>query len=196
MHLTSSPVDWYAARAAGVVAYVLLTSVVLIGIAMAGKVRMRRWPRFAIEDVHRFGGLLIGTFVGLHVLTVAIDSFTRFSIAQLLVPFAASYRPLWTALGIVAAELLVALAVANRYRSRLPHRFWRRAHYLNFAVWGLATLHTVGAGTDRAAPWLVLLVVVSTAGGCAAVVWRVARSRSLAPARTVSARRLSATTRG
>src|SRR5439155_14684712 len=120
VHLTSSPVDWYAARAAGVVAYVLLTAVVLIGIAMAGKVRMRRWPRFAIEDVHRFGGLLIGTFVGLHVLTVAIDSFTRFSIAQLLVPFAASYRPLWTALGIVAAELLVALAVTNRYRSRLP----------------------------------------------------------------------------
>ena len=33
MHLTSSPVDWYAARAAGIVAYVLLTVVVSIGIS-------------------------------------------------------------------------------------------------------------------------------------------------------------------
>ena len=32
MHLTSNPIDWYAARAAGVVAYVLLTVVVSLGI--------------------------------------------------------------------------------------------------------------------------------------------------------------------
>ena len=31
MHLTTSSVDWYAARAAGVVAYVVLTLVVVLG---------------------------------------------------------------------------------------------------------------------------------------------------------------------
>ena len=40
MHLTSSPVDWYAARAAGIVAYLLLSSVVLLGLTMA-----LRWIR-------------------------------------------------------------------------------------------------------------------------------------------------------
>jgi len=26
-----------------------------------------RWPRFSLEDVHRFIGLLVGTFVAIHV---------------------------------------------------------------------------------------------------------------------------------
>jgi methionine sulfoxide reductase heme-binding subunit len=176
VHLTSSAADWYAARAAGVVAYVLLTLVVVVGIALAGQVRPRRWPRFAIEEVHRFGGLLIGTFVALHVVTIAADSLAGFSVAQLVVPLAAHYRPFWTALGIVAAELLLALAVANRYRSRLPYRFWRRTHYLNFAVWALATLHAAVGGTDRSSPWLVLLVLSSTAAVCGATVFRIGRA--------------------
>ena len=74
MHLTSSPIDWYAARAAGIVAYSLLTGVVLLGLTTAGKKRLARWPRLVLVDVHRFGGLLAGTFVGIHVLAIAIDA--------------------------------------------------------------------------------------------------------------------------
>ena len=172
MHLTASPVDWYAARAAGVVAYLLLTSVVVLGLALAGKARIQGWPRFAVEDVHRFGGLLTGAFVALHVATIGIDSFVGFSLTQLVVPFAASYRPFWTWLGFVALELLIALAIANRFRDRLSYRFWRRTHYLNFAVWGLATVHTLGAGTDRGSAWLLPLVIASTASVCVAAVLR------------------------
>jgi len=36
VHLTSSPAAWYAARAGGVVAYVLVTSVVLLGVWLYG----------------------------------------------------------------------------------------------------------------------------------------------------------------
>ena len=78
MHLTSSPVDWYAARAAGVVAYVLLTIVVSFGLTMSSRRRLERWPRFALEEVHRFGGILVGTFIAIHVVTIAIDSYLRF----------------------------------------------------------------------------------------------------------------------
>jgi sulfoxide reductase heme-binding subunit YedZ len=164
VHLTSSPVDWYAARAGGVVAYVLLSAVVSLGLGMAGKKRMKRWPRFALEDVHRFGGLLVGTFVALHVATIAIDSWLPFSPTALVLPLVSRYKPLWTGLGIVAAELLLALAVTNHYRDRrLSYRFWRKAHYLNFAVWGAATLHGLGSGTDRSAPWFLALEAAAVA---------------------------------
>jgi len=163
MHLTSSPVDWYAARAAGITAYVLLSVVVSLGATMAGKRTIERWPRFALEDVHRFGGLLVGTFVGIHVVTIAIDSYLPFTLTQLVVPFTDRYRPLWVGLGIVAAELLLALAVTNRYRRRLPYRFWRRAHYLNLAVWSLATVHGISTGTDRSAPWLLAVYAPAVA---------------------------------
>ena len=162
MHLTASPVDWYAARAAGVVAYVLLTCVVSLGLTMSSKRTMQRWPRFALEDVHRFGGILVGVFVAIHVVTIAIDSYLRFSVAAIVVPFVTTYRPLWTALGIVAAELLLALAVTNRLRNRrLSYDTWRRLHYANFAVFVAATLHGLAAGTDRGTWWLLALQTVA-----------------------------------
>jgi len=175
VHLTTSPVDWYAARAAGVAAYLLVSTVVCIGITMAGKKRLERWPRFALEDVHRFGGLLVGTFVIIHVATIAIDAYLPFSVASIVVPFVAVYRPIFTALGIVAAELLLALAVTNHYRDRLPHRYWRRAHYLNFAVWTGATVHGLGGGTDRSTPWLMGIFAAAVAAVLVAISWRFLR---------------------
>ena len=177
MHLTSNPVDWYAARAAGITAYLLLSGVVLLGLTMAGRKAFPQWPRFTVEDVHRFGGLLVGSFVAIHVVTVAIDSWLPFSLQSLVVPFISRYRPLWVGLGIAAAELLLALAVTNHYRRRLPYTYWRRAHYLNFAVWGAATVHGIGSGTDRSAPWALAVFATAVSAVSAAIVWRVARAR-------------------
>ena len=180
MHLTSNPVDWYAARAAGIAAYVLLTMVVCLGLTLAAKAPGRRWPRwpaFAVEDVHRVGGLLVGTFIAIHIVTIAVDSFLPFSPLQLIVPLTAAYRPIWTGLGIAAAELLLALAVTNRYRRRLSHIVWRRAHYANFAVWTAATLHGMGSGTDRNAPAMIALYAVASAAVLALTTWRIAQHR-------------------
>ena len=178
MHLSSSPAIWYAARASGVAAYVVLSVVVALGLTLGGKAQSRRWPRFSVEEVHRFGGLLVGSLIGVHVLAIAADSFLPFSLTQLLVPFTSSYRPLWTGLGIAAAELLVALAITNHYRRRLPYSFWRKAHYLNFAVWGFASLHGLMAGTDRGAPWLAIIYGVSVATVLMLLVWRFGGGRA------------------
>jgi sulfoxide reductase heme-binding subunit YedZ len=175
--VTASPVDWYAARAAGVLAYVLLTGGVLLGTLLSGRVRVPRWPAFAVTDVHRFVGLLVGVFVSVHVLAIGLDTYVHFSLAQLVVPGASTYRPVWVALGIVAAELLVAIAVTNLLRKRIGFRRWRRVHYLTFVVWAGSTAHGIGAGTDSNTPWLRFLYVVSIAAVLGAVVWRVARSR-------------------
>jgi hypothetical protein len=185
VHLTSSPVDWYAARAAGIVAYVLLTAVVALGLALAGRARSTRWPRFAVEDVHRFGGLLVGAFITVHVVTIAIDSWLPFTLTQLLVPLTAAYRPIWTGFGIAATELLIAVAITNHYRRRLPYRFWRRAHYANLAVWAGATVHGIGSGTDRSAPWMIALMSAAVALVAACGVWRIGHARL--PARALGA---------
>jgi methionine sulfoxide reductase heme-binding subunit len=172
MHVTSSPAIWYAARASGVAAYVVLSLVVCLGLTLGGKAQSRRWPRFSVEEIHRFGGLLVGSLIGVHVLAIAADSFLPFSLTQLLVPFTSTYRPLWTGLGIAAAEILAALAITNHYRKRMPYRFWRKAHYLNFAVWGFASLHGLMAGTDRGAAWLAILYGVSVATVLMLLLWR------------------------
>ena len=116
-------------------------------------------------------------FLSVHVLAIGLDTYTRFSVAQLFVPGASSYRPLWVALGIVAAELLMAIAVTNLLRKKIPHRWWKRAHILNFVVWAASAGHLLGAGTDSGAAWLRTLTIASIGAVLGATVWRVVQRR-------------------
>lgn len=160
------------------VALVLLTATVVIGMLMSSRARLGRWPRFAVEDVHRFANLLTWSFVGVHAAALLADNYYSFSVADLLVPGIAPYRPLATALGIVALELLAALALANRLRGTLPHSFWRRAHYANFAVWVLALTHGIAAGTDRDTTWGVAVFALCAAAVGGVLAWRLLRTRA------------------
>jgi hypothetical protein len=63
--------------------------------------------------VHRFLGLLTGTFVVVHGGALLLDGYLPFSVGQLLIPGTAPYRPLAVSFGVVAAELLAALAVTT-----------------------------------------------------------------------------------
>jgi predicted ferric reductase len=171
---------WYVARAGGMLAFTLLTASVVLGLLMSRRDRFDAWPRFALEDVHRFVSLLAGTFIVIHGGALLFDGYLPFSLTSLLVPFTAPYRPLAVAAGVVAAELLAALALTNHYRASLPHRFWRRAHYLNFAVWLLALAHGITAGTDSKTPWAISIYLAS-----AAMVAALTAGRLLPPERPV-----------
>ncbi|MGZ4317901.1 MAG: ferric reductase-like transmembrane domain-containing protein, partial [Gaiellaceae bacterium] len=143
----------YVARAGGTLAFALLTASVVLGLLLSRKDRVSSWPRFALEDVHRFVGLLAGTFIVIHGGALLLDGYLPFSLANLVVPLSAPYRPLAVSAGVVAAELLAALAIAYHYRQSLPYAFWRKTHYLNFLVWLLALVHGITAGTDSTTPW-------------------------------------------
>jgi sulfoxide reductase heme-binding subunit YedZ len=119
--------------------------------------------------------VLAGTFIAVHVLAIAVDAYVPFSLAQLVVPFAADYRPFWTGLGVVAFELLVALAISNGFRRRLGHRTWRRLHYLAFPIWAAATFHGLGAGTDSSSGWILAAYLAAMATVAVLAAWRFAR---------------------
>jgi DMSO/TMAO reductase YedYZ heme-binding membrane subunit len=160
-----SPGVWYFARSAGIVAYLLLSSSVLLGVLMAGRTRFT-WPKFAVEEVHRFLAILTGVFIVLHGGSLLLDRVVPISLAQELIPFTSPYRPFAVGLGICAMELMVAVGVTNALRRRMPYRMWRTLHYLTLPAWLLASLHGVLAGTDAGDPWFAALA----AGTFAAVV--------------------------
>jgi methionine sulfoxide reductase heme-binding subunit len=147
-----SPGVWYFARSAGIVAYLLLSSSVLLGVLMAGKSRFT-WPKFAVEEVHRFLAILTGVFIVLHGGSLLLDRVVPISLGQELVPFTSPYRPLAVGLGICAMELIAAVGITNALRTRLPYTTWRKLHYLTLPAWLLASLHGVLAGTDAGDPW-------------------------------------------
>jgi len=149
-----SLVAWYAARAGGIVAYVLLTFAVAAGISLAAKQKLPGFPRFAVTDVHRFLGILSGAFIAIHIAGLLADRFVPFTVLQVLVPGSAHYKPLATGLGTAAVELLLALGLTNHFQKRIGYKRWRKLHYASFAVWVLALGHGVTAGSDRHTLWL------------------------------------------
>ena len=60
---------WYASRATGIVALLLLTAVLLLGILVNRQGRLPGLPRFAVTSLHRNVSLLAVAFLVVHVLT-------------------------------------------------------------------------------------------------------------------------------
>ncbi len=148
---------WYAARAGGIVAFCLLSASVAVGFLLAGRKRFT-WPRFAVEELHRTLSLLTATFLVIHGGSLLLDRVVPFSLSQELVPFTSGYRPFAVGLGVLSAELLAGIGLTNALRRQIPHRLWRRAHYLTIVVWLGAVAHVLLVGTDRGETWLLALV--------------------------------------
>jgi sulfoxide reductase heme-binding subunit YedZ len=166
------PTFWILARASGLTAYALLTLSVLAGLVVKSKPFGRAVHQPSVIDLHRFLALLgLGT-VAIHGAALVLDSTVKISPAALLVPGIAPYRPFWTALGVLAAELMVAVYVSFALRRRIGARNWRRLHWATYAIFGLATLHGLAAGTDSTRPWVVWLYVGAVSAVAATTAWR------------------------
>lgn len=164
---------WYATRATGLVTLVLLTASVLLGLLTAGRLRSERWPRFLTQGLHRNVSLLVLVFLGLHVGSTVLDTYTSISLTAAVVPFASSYKAGWLSLGAVALDLLIALVVTSLLRDRLGYRAWRRLHWLAYACWPVAVGHGLGIGTDRSVTWVIALTVACVGCVGAAATWRI-----------------------
>jgi methionine sulfoxide reductase heme-binding subunit len=163
---------WYATRAFGVVALVLLTATVVLGIAGTARFAAPGLPRVVTAGLHRNLSLLVLALVALHVLTTVADGYAPIGFASAVIPFDSAYRPLWLGLGAVAFDMLLAVAVTSLLRDRLSYRTWRGVHWLAYACWPVALWHSLGTGTDSKVPWLLTLDALCMAGAAGAVWWR------------------------
>ncbi len=187
---------WYTARAAGIVAWALATSAVVLGLLLSGRFGRRPKPAWLL-DLHRFLGALVVAFVAVHVGALVADSTVHFGIAELAVPFASAWKPVAVAWGVVAAWLLLAIELTSLVQRRLPRRFWHAVHLTSFGVFGASTVHALTAGTDASNSWfrwfaLASGVVVVNLTVLRIVSRRVGRARPQgragAPTRSVAAR--------
>jgi len=173
---------WYATRATGVVALVLLTVVVALGVAGIVRLKSERWPRFLVTGLHRNVTLLTLVFLAGHIVTTLLDSFTPIGLRDTVVPFLASYRPIWLGLGAVAFDLLLALTVTSLLRARIGFRAWRALHWLAYAAWPVALAHGLGTGSDARFGWLQLLSLACVMLVGISVAFRL-RAAAVSPAR-------------
>lgn len=172
MLATSSQLLWYTTRATGVVALVLLTASVVLGVLTSLRFGTSNWPRFTLQDLHKRISLLSMFFIGLHVVTAVSDTFAPIGWISVFVPFTSSYRRLWLGLGTAAVDLLLAVIISSLLRHRISARLWRAIHWLTYASWPLALVHGLGTGTDPHLEWMVLLTIACVAAVLGAIGWR------------------------
>jgi methionine sulfoxide reductase heme-binding subunit len=177
MLAVSSTTIWYTMRASGVVALVLLSATMTLGILTAGRLKARNWPAFAQADLHKRVSILAMVFLSLHVLTAIVDTYVHVGWLAVVVPFASSYRPLWVGLGTVGVDLLLALAISGALRQRISATTWRGIHWLAYGSWPVAMAHSLGMGTDASALWMDALAGICALGVVGSLVWRVAEAQ-------------------
>jgi methionine sulfoxide reductase heme-binding subunit len=165
---------WYATRASGYTALVLLSATVVVGLVTSTRQSNRAWPRFVVQSLHRNLSLLVVVFLLIHIATSVIDPFAKLNVADAVIPFIAGYRPLWLGLGVVSCELLLAITVTSLVRQRLGWRAWQIVHMLAYVSWPVAVVHGIGTGSDTKSVWALLLVTGCVVVVIGALVWRLA----------------------
>src|SRR3977135_2936208 len=163
---------WYTKRGAGAVTLILLTAVVVLGVLSALRAQSPRWPRFLTTGLHRNLALVTIVFLALHIVTAVVDPFTHLGWLAAVVPFSSYYRTFWLGLGVISFELLVAIVVTSLLRGFIGHGAWRAIHWLSYASWPIAVVHSFGTGTDTWSVWMLAIDVLCILAVAAAVAAR------------------------
>jgi sulfoxide reductase heme-binding subunit YedZ len=167
-----SPNLWFLSRASGLVLLALFSAVVVLGVATRTGSAPRRWPRFAVAELHRTLSLFAVALLVLHVVTAILDPFVTIGWAATVLPFASPYRTLAIGLGTLAVDLGGAVLLTSLMRRRLGQRAWRAIHWLAYLAWPAAFLHSLTAGNDLGIWWVALTEVASAAAVATALLAR------------------------
>ena len=167
---------WALGRGTGVVALVLFTLALVLGI-VARSGRPVPWlGRFGTSDLHRTAALTGTGLVAAHVATLYFDPYAQLRLVDFVFPFLGAYKPLWLGLGTLALDLLAVVTVVSLLRQRVGPRVFKAVHWATYALWPVALLHALGNGTDGGSTWFRLLAVVCISAVVTAVGWRLTPS--------------------
>ncbi len=178
--MTDPRLLWWIDRSAGLVSMVLLTLVMVLGVASMGRPGAAVRTRTHTQAMHRQLALLATLLLGVHIGTAVADSFVPLTVLDVVLPFRAAYRPVWIGLGTLAIDVVLAVMVTSLLKARLPETAWRRVHLMAYLLWPLAMVHALGSGSD-----LHTHIVPAVGAACLSAVavgigWRVVSGKTTA----------------
>ena len=177
--LAHAPVAWYVARAAGLVAFGLLTLSVWLGLAMSTRLLGNSRQKLLL-GWHRTLAWTGLSMLALHAGALIFDPTLHFGLPSVLVPFASAWKPGAVAAGIVAGWLTLMLAASFRMRKRIGQKGWRKLHYASFAAFFLALGHALASGTDLKGGGGPLLAALAAGPVIWLTIYRILMPRSTA----------------
>jgi sulfoxide reductase heme-binding subunit YedZ len=147
---------WITSRAAGIVALVLASLAVSLGLVMSLKFVRRRGPDLlAIHEILSLSALVA---IAVHGLTLLGDQYLHPSLVDIAVPFTSGYKTFWTSLGIIAGWGLALLGLSYYARRFVGSRRWRKLHRITALLWLFGLVHSLGEGTDAGQIWFLAMI--------------------------------------
>ncbi len=171
---------WYLARSAGFLAIILLITLMISGIG-----HVTGWTYKVIEPVkawflHKWISYCLIAVTLIHIVALLFDKYIKFSVADILVPFANFYSNKSTFFGIPLGWIAIPAGILSLYgiifivvvslRLANKKRTWKFTHIISYLVAALVFIHALGAGTDldsgilRWITMAVFLVLITATG--------------------------------
>jgi sulfoxide reductase heme-binding subunit YedZ len=149
----SGHVFWIASRAAGILALLLASISVAVGLLQAR--RSVAMPAAEVRAVHEALSLATMAAIVFHGGALLFDDFIKAGVADITIPFVGSYQRLWTTTGILAGWALILLGLGYYVRGRIGAARWRKLHRFTALAWIAALVHSLGEGTDAGTAWFL-----------------------------------------
>jgi predicted ferric reductase len=140
---------WLAARAAGIVTFLLLTFQVSLGLVLSHPTNKSTWKLSKrIFPWHDHVWVFVMAFLLVHIVSIVLDPYAKVTVIGALIPGLSEYRSSAVAIGTMALYAFLLTAISARWTKLLPSGMWLKIHRLSLVVWVLAWLHAVLSGTD------------------------------------------------
>lgn len=163
---------WALGRGTGIVALVMFTLTLVLGITTRSGRPAAGLSRFGVADLHRTAALTGTGLVLAHLVSLFFDPYAQLRLVDFLVPFLGSYRPVWLGLGTLAVDLLGVVTVVSLLRHRVGPRVFKAVHWATYLLWPVALLHALGNGTDAGTPWMTAIAATCVGAVATALGWR------------------------
>ncbi len=161
---------WITSRAAGIAALLTASGSVSVGLLASG-----RFVRGRLADsrvTHEALALATLLTLAVHGLSLIGDSFLHPSILDVAVPFAGSYKTVWTTTGIVAFWIMALLGLSYYARARIGVQRWRSLHRFVAVAWILGVVHSLGEGSDAGQEWFLAMTAIAVLPALALLIVR------------------------
>jgi hypothetical protein len=142
-----SSIQEFLLKYAGVFALIGMTTAVGVGLLSTDRIVMRPGHRVVAQSVHR--GISLGALAAL-IVHIALEIIAhKVGVLDIVVPFLARFRTLYTGLGTLAADLFGLIVVTGFLRGRFAGKWpwaWRSIHAAAYAAWPLSVVHGLLGG--------------------------------------------------
>ena len=145
---TEAPLQWWASRATGFLAYVALWLAMMLGLMISARGLDGVINRKVVLELHQQWTTAAALATVTHVALVVTDAYVDMSWQGAAVPGSSAYLPGAVALGTIGMWGTAVLALSGWLQRRMNYIAWRVLHASAFGTFVISLVHGIVAGTD------------------------------------------------